>query len=195
MRAISQVDTVLGSPGQHGQLGTAIPRGWPHPQTRVSPRGRGPSGRMIAVRASLAVVAIVVLVAACGGQKVYVQGAYNPKHLRFGPHHLGAHLVQCRIEELSEKLRGLEARGEEFALGDEDMPEPLSEEDVQALAAQVREVIAQGERRQRKALLQSFVQEIRVVSRAEIYPFFFVPAFRPPCGSVPPPRIELGHAV
>ena len=118
-----------------------------------------------------------------------------PAHLRFGPHHLGAHLVQCRIEELSEKLRGLEARGEEFALGDEDMPEPLSEEDVQALAAQVREVIAQGERRQRKALLQSFVQEIRVVSRAEIYPFFFVPAFRPPCGSVPPPRIELGHAV
>jgi hypothetical protein len=75
------------------------------------------------------------------------------------------------------------------------MPEPLSEEDVQALAAQVREVIAQGERRQRKALLQSFVQEIRVVSRAEIYPFFFVPAFRPPCGSVPPPRILIGHVV
>jgi hypothetical protein len=84
MRAISQVDTVLGSPGQHGQLGTAIPRGWPHPQTRVSPRGRGPSGRMIAVRASLAVVAIVVLVAACGGQKVYVQGAYNPKQVVLG---------------------------------------------------------------------------------------------------------------
>jgi hypothetical protein len=42
------------------------------------------------------------------------------------------------------------------------------------------------ERRQQKALLQSFVQEIRVVSREEIYPFFFVPAFRPLCGSVRP---------
>jgi hypothetical protein len=34
-----------------------------------------------------------------------------------------------------------------------------------------------------------------VVSREEIYPFFFVPAVRPPSGSVPPARIELAHAV
>jgi hypothetical protein len=39
---------------------------------------------MIAVRASLAVVAVVVLMAACGGQKVYVQGAYNPKQVVLG---------------------------------------------------------------------------------------------------------------
>jgi site-specific DNA recombinase len=100
-----------------------------------------------------------------------------------------------RIEELSEKLRGLEARREELALDEEETPEPLTEEDVRALAAQVREVVEDGERRQQKALLQGFVQEIRVVSREEIQPFFFVPAFRPPCGSVPPTRIELVHAV
>jgi hypothetical protein len=41
---------------------------------------------MIAVRASLAVVAVVVLAAACGsgGQKVYVQGAYEPKQVVLG---------------------------------------------------------------------------------------------------------------
>ncbi|MDP9277143.1 MAG: recombinase family protein [Actinomycetota bacterium] len=100
-----------------------------------------------------------------------------------------------RIEELTEKLRGLEARREELSLEDEDLPEPLSEEDLQALAAQVREVVEQGDRRQQKALLQGLVQEIKVISREEIYPFFFVPAFRPPSGSVPPARIELAHAV
>jgi hypothetical protein len=72
------------------------------------------------------------------------------------------------------------------------MPEPLSGEDVQALAAQVREVIAQGERRQRKALLQSFVQEIRVVSRAEIYPFFFSPLFDHRAGQCPRQESNLG---
>jgi hypothetical protein len=41
---------------------------------------------MIAVRASLAVVAVAVLAAACGsgGQKVYVQGAYKPKQVVLG---------------------------------------------------------------------------------------------------------------
>lgn len=41
---------------------------------------------MIAVRASLAVVAVAVLVAACGsgGHKVYVQGAYKPKQVVLG---------------------------------------------------------------------------------------------------------------
>jgi len=42
---------------------------------------------MIAVRASLAAVAVVVLVSACcggGGQKVYVQGVYKPKQVVLG---------------------------------------------------------------------------------------------------------------
>ena len=52
----------------------------------VGPAGSGPSGKMIAVRASLAVVAVVVLAAArgSGGQKVYAQGAYKPKQVVLG---------------------------------------------------------------------------------------------------------------
>ena len=95
-----------------------------------------------------------------------------------------------RIQELTEKLRGLEARREELALEQEDAPEPLSEADLAGLVAQVREVVTEGDRRQQKALLQAYVQEIKVVSREEIYPFFFVPAVRPPSGSVPPTGFE-----
>src|SRR2546430_17651515 len=44
------------------------------------------SGKMIAVRASLALLVVVLLAAACGGggQKVYVQGAYKPKQVVLG---------------------------------------------------------------------------------------------------------------
>lgn len=38
----------------------------------------------------------------------------------------------------------------------------------------------------RKALLQSLIEEIRVVNRGEIYPFFFLPVVRPPLRSVAP---------
>jgi hypothetical protein len=56
-------------------------------------------------------------------------------------------------------------------------------------------VIEAGDPSQQKALLQALVDEIRVVSRAEIYPFFSLPAVRPPYGSVPPAGIEPAHAV
>jgi hypothetical protein len=52
------------------------------------------------------------------------------------------------------------------------------------------EVIEGGDPPTRKALLQSLVDEIRVVSRAEIYPSFSLPAVRPPQGSVPPAGVE-----
>ena len=55
--------------------------------------------------------------------------------------------------------------------------------------------MADGDPPARKALLQALVQEIRVVSRAEIYPFFNLPVVRPPYGSVPPAGIEPAHAV
>ncbi len=103
---------------------------------------------------------------------------------------LSAAACGSRIQELSGKLRGLEARREELQLDDEDAPEPLSEADLAALVAQVREVVTEGDRRQQKVLLQAYVQEIRVVSREEIYPFFFVPTVRPPSGSVPPTGFE-----
>ncbi len=63
--------------------------------------------------------------------------------------------------------------------------EPLSDEDLALLQAEVREVIEGGDSPTRKALLQSLVDEIRVVSHAEIYPSFSLPAVRPPSGSVP----------
>ena len=63
--------------------------------------------------------------------------------------------------------------------------EPLSDDDLELLQAQVREVIEGGDPPTRKALLQSMVDEIRVVSRAEIYPSFSLPAVRPLGGSAP----------
>jgi site-specific DNA recombinase len=94
-----------------------------------------------------------------------------------------------RIWELTKKLSQLEARREELAV-DVDDPEPLSDQDLAALQAHVRQVIEAGEPAQQKALLQALVDEIRVVSRTEIYPFFSLPAIRPPCGSVPPRGVE-----
>ncbi len=90
-----------------------------------------------------------------------------------------------RIGELTERLRGLEARREELSAEEAEEREPLSDEDLALLQAEVREVIEGGDAPTRKALLQSMVDEIRVVSRAEIYPSFSLPAVRPPSGSVP----------
>jgi site-specific DNA recombinase len=50
---------------------------------------------------------------------------------------------------------------------------PLTDDDLALLQAEVREVIDGGDPPTRKALLASMVEEIRVVSRAEIYPSFF----------------------
>jgi site-specific DNA recombinase len=104
------------------------------------------------------------------------------------------HLCGHRINQLTEKLRQLEARREELAADDE-RPEPLSDQDLAALQTHVREAIEAGDPAQQKALLQALVDEIRVVSRAEIHPFFSLPAVRPPYGSVPPAGIEPAHAV
>ena len=95
-----------------------------------------------------------------------------------------------RIEELGTKLRGLQARREELGAEEPEEHEPLSDEDLELLVAHVRQVIDRGDPPTRKALLQSLVDEIRVVSRAEIYPSFSLPAVRPPTGSVPPAGFE-----
>jgi hypothetical protein len=49
--------------------------------------------------------------------------------------------------------------------------------------------------RHQKTLLHALVNRIDVESRMNIQPVFYVPAVRPPDGSVPPARIELAHAV
>ncbi len=100
------------------------------------------------------------------------------------------HACSQRIQQLTERLAGLQARRQELAIDDVEAPEPLSDEDLSALQAHVRDVIATGDPPTRKALLQALVAEIRVVSRYEIYPAFSLPAVRPPCGSVPPTGIE-----
>ena len=95
-----------------------------------------------------------------------------------------------RIEELSRKTRGLKARREELGAETPEEHEPLSDEDLELLVAHVREVIAGGDPPTRKALLQSLGEEIRVASRAEIYPSFLLPAVRPPGGEARPRGFE-----
>ena len=105
------------------------------------------------------------------------------------------HACAPRIADLTKRLSELHARRDELAADASDTPEPFSEDDLQALQAHVAHVIADGDRSARKALLRALVDEIRVASRDEIYPFFALPTVRPPYGSVPPTRIELVHAV
>lgn len=97
-----------------------------------------------------------------------------------------------RIGELTERLRGLEARREELCAEEPAEREALGDEDLALLQAEVREVIGGGDPPTRKALLQSLVDEIRIVSRAEIYPSFSLPAVRPPQGSGVDDRIRTG---
>src|SRR2546421_1595539 len=75
------------------------------------------------------------------------------------------------------KTLGLKARREELGAETPEEHKPLSDEDPELPVAHVREVIAGGDPPARKALLQSLVEEISVVSRAEIYPSFLLPAF------------------
>jgi site-specific DNA recombinase len=95
-----------------------------------------------------------------------------------------------RIAKLTQRLSELDARRAELAASDDDQLEPLSDDDLHLLQAHVAEVIADGDPPGRKALLQALVQEIRIVSRDEIYPFFNLPAVRPPYGSVRPAPCE-----
>jgi site-specific DNA recombinase len=91
-----------------------------------------------------------------------------------------------RVDELVRRRSLLEQRKTELeAAVAEDAPPP-TEEDLAELTAQTASIIRKGNRRQVKALLQALVQRIDVESRAHIEPIFFVPAVRPPDGSVPP---------
>jgi site-specific DNA recombinase len=95
-----------------------------------------------------------------------------------------------RIADLTKRLTELQSRRDELAAENADEPEPLGDDDLHALQAHVAQVIAGGDPAARKALLQALVDEIRVQSRDEIYPFFTLPAVRPPYGSVRPAGIE-----
>lgn len=91
------------------------------------------------------------------------------------------HACSQRIQQLTERVTGLQARRQELAIDDVEAPEPLSDEDLSALQAHVRDVIATGDPPTRKALLQALVAEIRVVSATRSTPpSSFCPAVRPP---------------
>jgi site-specific DNA recombinase len=99
-----------------------------------------------------------------------------------------------RIDELSRQITGLQARRDELALDDTE-PEPLTDADLDALQAEVGEVIRNGDPPARKALLQALIDEIRVESRAAIHPTFALPAVRPPGGLVETVGIEPTSAI
>jgi site-specific DNA recombinase len=100
------------------------------------------------------------------------------------------HACGKRINELTHKLDGLRTRRQELAIDQHDQPQPLTDADLRALQEHARHVIEHGDPPARKALLQSLINDVRVVSRGEIYPSFSLPAVRPPSGSVPPAGIE-----
>jgi site-specific DNA recombinase len=95
-----------------------------------------------------------------------------------------------RLEELGTKLRSLEARQQELTDQDDEILFAPDEDELLALAAAVREVVANGDTRQIKALMQAYVREIRVVNRDEIYPSFYAPVVSPPSQSVEAAGIE-----
>ena len=68
----------------------------------------------------------------------------------------------------------------------EEAQPPPTDGDLAELAGETASIIRNGNRRQVKGLLQALVQRIEVESRTHIQPIFFVPAVRPPDGSVPP---------
>jgi site-specific DNA recombinase len=98
---------------------------------------------------------------------------------------------QCapRVAELGAKLEALDARRQELTEDDEQIAAPSIEE-LHALAADVRDLVAHGDSRQIKALMQAYVREIRVKSRNEIYPSFYAPTVSPPSYSVGRAGIE-----
>ena len=97
-----------------------------------------------------------------------------------------------RIAELNKQLSALRARHHELCLDQQDDPdpEPPTDDELAALQEYAREVVRDGDRPARKALLQALVSEIRVVSRTEIYPTFSLPTVRPPTPLVPPTGFE-----
>jgi site-specific DNA recombinase len=96
-----------------------------------------------------------------------------------------------RVKELTGRLRGLQGRQTELAATNAIAgPEPLTVADVGSLAGQISQAFTQGDAHHKKALLQALISEIRVQGKANIQPYFAIPAFRPLARSVPPTGFE-----
>ncbi|MGH2745134.1 MAG: recombinase family protein, partial [Thermoleophilaceae bacterium] len=80
-----------------------------------------------------------------------------------------------RIDELTRKIAGLEARREELTLDDDDEPEPPSDDDLGALQAQVGDVIRNGDPPKRScspSSTRSGSSVARRCTRSSLYPRF-----------------------
>jgi hypothetical protein len=99
-------------------------------------------------------------------------------------------LVEQAIQQAFAQLEGLRARRDELAVDQDDLPRPLSQDDLDALRARVSEVIEHGDPPSRKTLLQALIHDIQVVDRSEIRPVFSLPAVRRPSVVVPPAGFE-----
>jgi len=91
-----------------------------------------------------------------------------------------------RVDALAGRRSVLEQRKTELEAAVAEEAPPPTEEDLAELATHTASIIRNGNPRQVKALLQALIKRIDVESRAHIEPVFFVPAVRPPDGSVPP---------
>jgi site-specific DNA recombinase len=96
-----------------------------------------------------------------------------------------------RVKDLTARLRGLQGRQAELAATTADLaPHALTAADIATLAGQISQAFRDGDAHHQKALLQALVTEIRVEGKANIQPYFAIPAVRPPTGSVPPTGFE-----
>jgi site-specific DNA recombinase len=81
-----------------------------------------------------------------------------------------------RVNALGDRLVELRARRVELAaLVAAPAPQAQSDETLALLRGHIDRVMKNGDEAQRKAVMQALVQEVRVVSRDEILPTFYVP--------------------
>jgi site-specific DNA recombinase len=108
---------------------------------------------------------------------------------------LSADACKHRVDDLAGRRSALEQQRAELDAEIAETPAPPTADELAALAAEAATIIRNANPRHTKTLLQALIDRIDVHSRTNIQPVFYVPAVRPPDGSVPPARIELAHAV
>jgi site-specific DNA recombinase len=101
---------------------------------------------------------------------------------------------QCtsRIQTLTLELTELKGRRDELADDlDAEQPKVPEMEDLTALRQEIESALQEGSLPRRKAVLQRFIEEVRVMDRTHITPVFRVgEVFAPLYGSVPPTGFE-----
>ena len=82
-----------------------------------------------------------------------------------------------RLRTLGDQVAELRTRREELLCGTEAVEiGPPTDEELEGIRAGLRKTVTQGPPAELKALMQKFVEEIRVESRSSIHPVFRLPA-------------------